>query len=212
MAEELPHGWTLQDLARIARNAVSAQRGMILDWVEGRDVAASAMVEKLYAAPESTRDDLFFAARNAVNSANKLEISHCGLWTAPHRSGREGQSRNFATYWYGHDVLIGQFEDRVVDRIAALQVWSGLSERERQTLRALMTEGTYEGAATLLGISHTAWKTRLSLARRHARELWHWPEEPSRQWALDRRVDNGRAVHGTRILAHRRRAARYSAA
>lgn len=206
---ELPGGWDFTRLAEVARRAVSAQRGMIIDLAEARDIAAVAVVEKLYAEPASTRDELFYAARHAVNAANKLEISFCGLTMNPHVSGREGTPPRFAAYWLGHGVLIGQFEDRLVDAIAAMQVWAALSERDRQTLRALMSEGTHEGARALLGISTSAWKTRLSVARRHARELWHSPDAPSRQWAMDRRVDGGRAVHGTRILAHRRRAARY---
>lgn len=210
--DELPNGWTLDALTQVARRAVSAQRGMVIDLTEARNIADVAVVEALYARPDATRDELFYAARRAVNSANKREISFCGLTRNPHVSGREGMPPRFATYWYGRGVLIGQFEDRVVDAIAAMQVWAALSERDRQTLRALMSEGTHEGARALLGISGVAWRTRLSVARRHARELWHWPDEPSRQWAMDRRVDNGRAVHGTRILAHRRSSAKSKAA
>ncbi|MCW2900427.1 MAG: hypothetical protein JWO67_2692 [Streptosporangiaceae bacterium] len=182
MAEELPHGWTLEDLAKIAGIVVRIAYGRLLDVEEARDVAACAIVERLYAEPEPMIEDLYRAGRRAVASAYGQQKSFVGIETNRSRSGREGVGREFARYWYSQGALVSPFEDAIVDRLAVKQVWDALSPRHQETLLALAEHGSHAAARAALGVTTKAWEHRLRKARIQARVFWYWPEAPGRQW------------------------------
>jgi hypothetical protein len=93
----------------------------------------------------------------------------------------------FEAYWY--QPPLSGWEDAVVERIAARQIWVALSPAHRRVLRALMAaDGDYRVAAAALGTTYATFRTRLGRARAAFRELWHEGEAPSRQWSQDRRV------------------------
>ncbi|MCW2920004.1 MAG: hypothetical protein JWN52_8072 [Actinomycetia bacterium] len=215
MAEGLPGGWTFDDLTGMARHVARSTHWLILDQDEAGDVAAAAMVERLYQDPPPDRTELFRAARRAVGAANDEESSYCGLDRHMARRGRDDTPPRWARYWHGGRALVSPFEERVIEEIAVVQVWRDLSPRHRETLDALVTQGNYEAARTLLGLSAGGWKKRLSAARLQARELWFWPEAPSRHWALDRPgldPDASSRNRGLRRVARQRQAARSKSA
>lgn len=210
MTEELPHGWTLEDLVKIARHVARSHQARILDLEEARDIAAVGVVERLYADPPPTRMDLFRAARIAVGTANQRQISFRGLDRNPTRSGRTGTPPGFAAYWHGRGALVSPWEEGLVERIATRQVLAALKPLHREALTALAEHGSYEAAAAALGLSAKGWQTRIRKARIEARTLWHWPEEPAPQWATDHpgREPDARGRNGGLWVARRRRAAR----
>ena len=182
MAEELPRGWTLEELAKIARIVVRTSPGRVIDVDEARDVAACAIVERLYAEPEPTLNDLYREARHALDAAYARQKSFRGLEMNVARTGREGVGREFARYWYSRGALVNPWEDEVVDRIALRQVWDALSPRHQETLLALAEHGSHAAARAALGVTGKAWEHRLHKARVQARVFWYSPEAPARQW------------------------------
>lgn len=207
-ASSLPHGWTLDELTEMARWVAHSQRGRVIDREEATDAAALALVERLYAEPAPTKLDLYRAARSAVDTANDREISYLGLTRKMKRDGREGMTPSFARYWGGKAALNSPFEDRLVERIAVLQVWNALSSTHRQTFNALISQGTLEAAGEMLGVQPTTFRMRLYRARQEARALWHWPEPPAEQWGRDHpgRGPSARGVNqGLERLAKKRR-------
>ncbi|MCW2900625.1 MAG: hypothetical protein JWO67_2890 [Streptosporangiaceae bacterium] len=186
MTDGLPHGWLVDDLTVIARHVARTQRGLILDEDEARDVAAVALIERLYAAPAPSRLDLFRAARHALGAANAQEVSHRGLDRNAARSGREGTPRRFAAYWHGRGALVSPFEEGLVEHVAVEQVWRALRPRDQETLATLAAHGDYAAAAAVLDVSINSWRRRLNVARARARELWYAPEPAAPQWGTDR--------------------------
>lgn len=206
---ELPGGWSLDEIAAMARHVVNTQRGLILDREEALDVAAVAIVTRLYVDPEPSKLDLYRAARRAVGAANDSECTYAGLDRNAARSGREGTPPGWAIYWHGRTALCAPWEEDLTDRLAARQVWWALPERHQETLAALVAEGTYAGARDLLGVTHKRWEKRLSAARKRARELWFWPEEPAPRWSRDRpglEPDSRGRNRGLGVVARKRRA------
>lgn len=187
MTDSLPHGWSLDDLAGFARHVARTARGLIIDPAEAADIAAVALVEALFApGPAPSTSELFRAARRAVSAANDREYSYCGLDKNVSRSGRLGTPPEFARFWGGRAALVAPFEEALVERIAARQVWAALPARHREVLWALAVYGTYAGAGSALGLSAKGFQNRIYKARLSARELWFWPDEPAGQWAPDR--------------------------
>jgi hypothetical protein len=212
-AKVLPGGWTLDDLTQMARWVVQSNKGFVLERGEAIDIAAVALVERLYSQPSATKLDLYRAARAAVSGANDREFSYLGLTRQMKRDGREGTTPSFARYWNGREALRSPFEDAIVERLAVKQVWAGLSSSHRQTFNALISAGSLRAAAEILGVSEPTYRARLWRARIEARRLWHAPEEPSRHWARDHPgTDSGKYNKGIEKLANGRRARRRTAA
>lgn len=185
MTGELPGGWTLEQVARIARWVVRHQRGLIIEREEATDLVATALIERIYSKPPATEDDLFHAAQHALSTANAREMSYKGYDVNASKTGKLTMPRGYATYWYGKTAMASPFEDKLVEKLAARQLWGGLSYRDQETLRTLMETGTNEAAQAALGITKSAWFTRLWRARLAGRTLWHYPEEPSKHWGRD---------------------------
>lgn len=182
----LPHGFSFDDLAVISRRVARTALGLIIDRDEARDIAAVGVIERLYSGPPPSRSDLYRAAQRAVSAANDREYSYCGLDKNVSRSGRLGTPPEFARFWGGRAALVAPFEEALVERIAARQVWAALPARHREVLWALAVYGTYAGAGSALGLSAKGFQNRIYKARLSARELWFWPDEPAGQWAPDR--------------------------
>jgi hypothetical protein len=200
---ELPHGRTVEEVARIARHIAFSQRGRILDLDEATDIAAVALVERCYADPAPTDVDLFRAARSAVSAANQHEYSYAGLEQHVARKGREGTPHEWARYWHGQTALVSPFEEELTDRLAVRQVVAALPPRHREALVALAEQGSYEGARTALGLSVKGWEHRIARARVQARALWYHPEEPAGLWGGRDRPGRGPDPRGrNRGLLH----------
>lgn len=175
---DLPGGWTLDDLTALARIAARIGYGRLLDPEEATDVAAVAIVERLYADPPPSRGDLINAGCSALSNEHQRRVSFLGLTHNVARQGREGVPQGYARYWDGRRALVAPFEDDVVERLAVQQVMAALRPIDRETLTTLAEHGSYEGAWTALGITHKGWEKRIAKARRNARALWFHPDEP----------------------------------
>lgn len=192
---ELRHGYTLDDLDRIARTAVALN---VKWWSAGdrwqqADIARSGAVEHLYAAETAPAEkDLVYAARIAlsdeVNGYKQMHgISHKG-----------GTAPQFAKYW--HHVGDEPWEDRLVERIALSQILSRLTEAQREAVTAFAGAGNYAAAAEALGIELRALRSRLHNARTAFAAHWYAPETPGRRKA-DKRV--GSYARPRRTHCHR---------
>lgn len=210
---DLPGGYTIESLIRISKYAARTKTALIIDRDEAVDIAACAIIERLYSDPTPTDTDLFQAARSALTAANQRERSYAGLDNNAEKKNRRelDQPPRFVTYWRSHYMLVSPFEEEIVDRIAVRQVMVELSCRNQETLRVLAEYGTYEAARAALGISKTAWNSRIERARMSARVLWYAPEEPAPQWGYDRPGSRGRSPALERV-AKKRRARRREAA
>lgn len=211
---DLPYGWSLDELSYLARLAAATQFGRILDYDEATDVAAVAIIARLYEEPAPTLDDLKHAARHAVHRANRAEARAHG-WDQSDSQATGYRVRNaYGVYWHGQRLLVAPFEDDLLDRLAARQLWAALPAKHQETLAALVEGGSYPAARELLGITEPAWYQRLRAARIRARYLWYAPEAPAPQWGRDRResTPSGRNRGLRRAAEVRRRIRRETAA
>lgn len=206
------HGFTMRDLDRAARAVVSNSRS----WWAGADrddlydAAWHGIVEALYTAEQPpSRIALMDAGRRAVDTDVRDTRRHHGARRAADRTGER-----HALYWAWHGRTVPSPENSIVERIAAEQILSTLTPRQRAALGALAAAGDYETAAHLLGVSVRGLRAMLSQGRRRFRELWHEGEAPSGHWGCDRRAEAVNGVVGGRSVGRRlrRRAARAAAA
>jgi hypothetical protein len=185
----LRHGYTLADFHRLATNAVLwdfwHHRGV--DFQERRELAWSAIAECLYASDEApSRHELITAGQRAIGEQVRADCvtrgiaSERGYIVMPH----------FWRYWYQARPTQGP-EERVVDRLALAQIWDELSSGHQQVLLALAAHDDHDRAARSLGLTRSAYRNRLSMARQAFYLLWHEGEQPSRIWARDYRGGKG---------------------
>lgn len=164
-----------QDIHRIAVRCAERPRSRLLPWEERYEAAVEGI---LLGIAEGSRD-LVGAGLNAITKATEQHAQAHGL----DRSLRK--RRGFTVYW---DPPGEGFEDKVLDPIALWQIWPFLAAIHRETLMDLVkAEGSMLSAAEYSGCSVTAYKQRLSLARKAARELWFAPEAaPGRSYSFNR--------------------------
>lgn len=210
---ELPGGWSVDEVAHIARVAAVTQFGRIVDVDELADAALVAMCARLYEDPLPSLADLRDAARTATHRLNRQEAQARGFNQDDSQSTGSRTRPAWAAYWRGQHLLVSPFEETLLDRLAARQIWAALPPTHRETLAALVEAGSYQAARQLLGCTEPAWHNRLRKARIRARQLWHSPDPDPGPWGRDRREattsDHNR---GLRRLAVRRRAQRKEAA
>lgn len=178
--------WHIGALHNIAQKVVRIHPGLLLEHREAHDIALVAILELLEENPEADAVDLYREARHAVTAANQKEASYKGLKLEAPKPGERIETRiRWNAYWYGQEALSDPFEEIIVERIAARQVWDALTAHNRQTFFALISQGTYEGAEAYLGLTKKQFSGRISKARKQARQLWFSPEPPARHWARD---------------------------
>jgi DNA-directed RNA polymerase specialized sigma24 family protein len=197
--DRLPYGWTAGGLATLAVRAASSARYQIIDYDEARDIAAVAMVERLYQpGPQPGAADLFAAADRA------LVRERDAIWRDRGRNtkDRDQAARGYQRFWVNPPG--DPFDERVCERIACWQVFWALDQRARDVLLARMNCATPGEAATWLGCSVPAYKNRLMRARREARILWAAPEPPAPLWGRDRPSAEG-ATRTRTIMQQRSR-------
>lgn len=185
----IAHGFTLADLHEIARLAVHTIGPMGMDWHERHDIAYSAIAEALYAAEDKPqRGDLVHAGRMAIYEVVREHRHHHGFYKAKTigTAGGTGSSPAFQRFW----THVGEepWFDGLVDRLAVVQIWAILSERQREAITALAVLENYRAAAAHLGIKDQTFRSLLGRARKVFLALWHEGETPSKPWGTDRRV------------------------
>lgn len=205
------HGYTLGDLDALSLQAAGTTWAS-MGWSpsERREIAWSAIAEALVVAVEApTRGVLIQAGRRGIYRGIRDHMHHHGVERRDLLKGL-GSMGAFATYWWwASRRWSGSPEGRVVERVALIQIWPHLTDRDRQALVALAVHETYQAAAAALGIDYRRFVERISYARRRFRRLWFWPDADPGCWGTDRRVMNGgqRPVVGkeARRAADRRR-------
>jgi hypothetical protein len=181
MSGEILHGYTMDDLDRIARVAIHRAWASAMDYTDRYDAAWHAAAERLYAddQPATTRD-LIDAGARAVNRLAQDEHRHRGYDRSNPGAGFEGMPA-FQRYWALHHVTPSP-EDAVVDRLAFAQIWPTLSATHRQVLLALAVHADHLLAAEAFGRSLVTYRSHLRSARRAYRDLWHQHETASAMW------------------------------
>jgi hypothetical protein len=206
---ELRHGYTLDDLHRLANIAVHADPWhRAMDVVDRLEIAWSAIAEQLYACEERPAEhDLIRDARTAISGDWVKERSAHGVSAGDPYAGRAA-APNYQRFWFATPAPSP--ENRVVDRIAVQQILPTLRRFEREALLALATFDDYASAERALGIAEKTLPQRVKSAREAFRELWHEGETPSGQWRRDRRVGSRTSArnHGAKLTDDQVRAIR----
>lgn len=192
----LIHGYTLRHVEKLAR------AGMMRFNVgsggtshkDRYEAAWSGVVEALYAAEEPPEpNDLIAAGWAAVKNEWHQELQSKGLM-ASNGTYRPQPGVQFTKYWDQH--MTTHFpEERIVERLAAVQVLPLLTEEQREAVAAIAVHPTHKTAATALGIGTTTLTNRLRAAREVFIRWWHEGEDPPnynrRTAATDERCASG---------------------
>jgi hypothetical protein len=188
-AIELRHGYTLDDLRRLAGGVVKYSWSTHGDQVERLEVAWSAIAEALYATETApARRDLFQAGMDAMGRYDADDRHHHGVASSgPHAYTGFASAAGFQAYWC-LAMTSHSHEDGVVDRVALAQIWPRLTEGQRRALLALAAFEDYGEAAQALGIQYQSFCTLVRNGRLRFLALWHEGETPSRIWGRDRRI------------------------
>jgi hypothetical protein len=189
-ATELRHGYTLDDLRRLAGGVVKHAWSQLGDQADRLEVVWSAIAEALYASDtKPERRDLFQAGMDAMSRYDADERHHHGRRSrsAALDHAGFGSSPAFQTYWC-LAMTARSPEDGVVERVALAQIWPRLTEGQRRALLALAAFDDYAAAAKALGIKYQSLHTLVRNARLRFLALWHEGETPSRIWGRDRRI------------------------
>jgi hypothetical protein len=204
-------GYTLADLARMARTAVVHAGPMATDGRERWDEARSAIAEFLYSSDHAPAErDLVRVGRDAIWATMTAVRHHHGYYRDEKaRSWLEaGSGPRFRQFWRPVTQPTGSHEDRVVERLALSQIVPTLTPRQREVVSALAAFDDHAPAMSALGMSAALFSVTLSQARRRFLGHWHEGEVPSGPWGRDRR---GGRRNGTAIVRKRRSAARSQA-
>lgn len=188
---ELRHGYTMDDLNRLARTAAfaSATAGDLADRCE---TAWLAIAEDLYrrdGPPPSHA--LVQVGKMAIFAAIDDARHHHGFYQYKTIGGRAGpgSSPRWVAYWQPVAGTVPSHESAVVERRAVDEILAALTPRQRESLAALASFGNLRSAADALGIGHDAFRALIGRARNEFRRLWHEGEVPSRPWGRDRRIN-----------------------
>lgn len=171
-SEPLRHGYTVADVHRMALGAASSRYTYHrLPHHERVDIAWGAIVGRIYTdEPYPTPGNLAIVGQNAISRATESTARHYGL------DSQTFQPKHvFARYWATFPVPL---EDRVVERVAVLQILATLPVMQRQALIALAIHCTSYAAAPTLGLSERAFRRHLRLARLAFDAAWYAPETP----------------------------------
>lgn len=161
----------LSRLEEIAAWAASAHWSSLIPWDARWQAAWDGMTEEV----AGGGIHLHGAALHGINRAVDAEKHHHGL-----AAGRTGTGARFQVYWRGRP---DGFAEVIEDKIALTQIWPSLTASHQAALGALAdTDGDIRLAADLIGVRYGAFRSMISLARYHCRELWFAPESPARYY------------------------------
>lgn len=193
---EVAHGYTLRDLDQMTHAAMKADRSMAMDYADRRDIAWSAIAEALCAAPHwPKRSTLIQAGWQAIYRAVREEYRQHGYADRAWESGHATAPR-FVQFWF--PTVTPSPEERIVERLAAHQVLDTLTPVYRDAVVALAVHQDYRLAAQALDVKDSAYRVRISTARRRMLAHWFEGETPQKVRRTDRRVE----VHGKPLATH----------
>lgn len=172
--------WSMTDLDRIARSAASNNWYGGADYSDLYHVAWSAVVDLYYFSDTApTRHELATEARAGIWRHANTERRTYGYKDRDPWAGL-GSAPRFASYWTVATAPVSPFEDRVLEPLALAEVWTRLTDRDRDVITAQAAFEDNRAAASALGMPTGSYSTYLSEARRRFAALWHDWETPHR--------------------------------
>ncbi|WP_157429656.1 hypothetical protein [Actinomadura oligospora] len=173
----------MDDLERYARAGMKADAsGCGLDPDDRWEAAWFAVVERLYdpAAEPPAAKDLIYAARQGLWALSSANLHTHGVPSSGRADGEKSLRPQFARYWLGSQVKQTEapFVAAITDRIALAQVLAKLPLAQREAVLALALYQDRSKAAGALGLTYSAFSSRIDNARRAVLELWHQHETP----------------------------------
>lgn len=186
---ELPQGYTLAEVEKMARAAAVSLRTRTGDSMADLvDDAWSAIVERLYADPEPiAAAQLVWVGRSALYRAAASRLSQNGCFDRDISNGLASGPR-FRAYWYMPTTTI---EHQVVERQTLAQVWTQLTDRDREVFVAFAIYDDYQTAAEAIGVSHGNFRYYIIQARKRFLRLWHEGETPTKIWGFNHPGNGG---------------------
>lgn len=168
------HGYTVANVTRIAYVALraAAERGAHnLD--EKRSIAVCAVITELHDHEcDPGLSTLMRAAERAVQNATNSDWSNAG-----YNSKTKEFQKGFHPYW--RPGVAKPLDEAVTERVAVPQILAALTDRQRETVQALVeAEGSHQAAALLLGIRPNSVACNLRNVREAFRALWFEHETP----------------------------------
>lgn len=203
--DELRHGYTLDDLDRMARVSVQVGYTMATSPHDRYITAWSGIAEELYSSdqPPSER-----ALISAGMGAIRKEVRSVHRTFGHPLDGGADSTAGVAKFWWAHSYPTPGPEDRVVDRAALRQILPRIPAESRTVLLTVAAcDGDRNRAAEALGIHPRTVLKRLRHAQRVFLLCWHEGEPPSGIWreVLGRLADDQLVPCGTPSAYHRHR-------
>jgi hypothetical protein len=182
---EVRHGFTMQDLNSMTKQAVRADRSMASDADTRFNAAWSAIAEALCAAEEPPeRHDLITVGWQAIYREVK-EMRHVFGFAGKDGTTEVASAPRFVQYW---TVPPAHPDEGLVERLAVHQVLATIPDLYRDAVVALAVHGDYQAAADSLGLKYSAFTVRMSTARKQFRRLWFAPDTAPPIKGTDRRT------------------------
>jgi DNA-directed RNA polymerase specialized sigma24 family protein len=184
-ATHVRHGYTMQDLHSMAKQACRADRSLASDMDTRYNAAWSAIALALCEAEDPPdRHDLVTIGWQAIYREVK-EMR--GIFGFKDRDGTTevASSPRYVQYWY---VRPERADEGIVERAAVHQIMATIPELYREAVVALAVHDDYQVAAESLGIKYSAFTARMTVARRKFRMYWFAPETAPPIKGTDRRV------------------------
>jgi hypothetical protein len=195
---EVLHGYTLDDLEKMTRAAVIADRSMAMDYATRHDVAWSAIAEHLVICEDPPiRQELIRIGWQAIYREARTAYRERGRPDTAWQTDDYESRPRFALYWRDH-LVTPSHEGRIVESIAVHQVLARLTPTYADAIVALAAHNDYAVAAAALRISYKALVARIGTARARVLALWHQGETPHRPRRTDRRVGS----YSTELATH----------
>ncbi|MFF8784872.1 helix-turn-helix domain-containing protein [Streptomyces sp. NPDC015125] len=198
--ENLRHGYTLDDLDRLARTVLVIDRWRTdINTADRYAAIHFAITEQILTADEPpTGGDLIACGLQAANRYVRTEMHHHGYNQRDTAAG-PGALPGFQRYWQQSGRT--PWDERLMESLTLAQIWPCLTLAQQQAVMALALTGDHQEAADSLGLTLTAFSGRLKTARRRVFALWYEHETPPRRRRLDKRVlARSGAWQGRRLL------------
>jgi hypothetical protein len=182
---EVRHGYTMQDLHAMAKQAVRADRSLASDMDTRYNAAWSAIALALCEAEDvPDRHDLVTIGWQAIYREVK-EMR--GIFGFKDRDGTTevASAPRYVQYWY---VRPERPDEAIAERAAVHQIMAVIPELYRDAVVALAVHDDYQIAAESIGVTYTTFTMRMTVARRQFRKHWFAPETAPPIKGTDRRV------------------------
>lgn len=194
----LAYGYTMADVEGMAWSATRLRPHRLIDSEEAYALAWHGVVEALYTADaEPKRYQLVGAGVDALTREVNLLRSYHGLGQRQHAGDI---APGFIKYWVRRDKD-DDFTERIVERLALPAILGTLTPQQYQAISTLAAfDGDMHAAAAAIGVTYSAFESRVVHARRRLEAAWFDHETPRSKRITEGMCRNGhsRAEHSDR--------------